>query len=73
MAIHPSTTSRVVPGWEVCPGQVVPLRAEAAPDPRCPTELEYRFVEASGRVAGCQGCHAQAADNDYLFTGSLSP
>jgi hypothetical protein len=30
-------------------------------------------VEASGRVAGCQGCHAQVADNDYLFTGSLSP
>jgi hypothetical protein len=29
-------------------------------------------VEASGRVAGCQGCHAQAADNDYLITGSLS-
>jgi hypothetical protein len=28
-------------------------------------------VEASGRVAGCQGCHAQRADNDYLFTGSL--
>jgi hypothetical protein len=30
-------------------------------------------VEASGRVAGCQGCHAQRADNDYLFTGALSP
>ncbi len=29
-------------------------------------------VEASGRVAGCQGCHAQRADNDYLFTGSLT-
>jgi hypothetical protein len=29
-------------------------------------------VEASGRVGGCQGCHAQRADNDYLFTGSLS-
>jgi len=40
----------VVPGWDVCPGQVVPLRAEAAPDPRCPTELEYRFVDASGSV-----------------------
>jgi hypothetical protein len=31
------------------------------------------MVEASGRVAGCQGCHAQRADNDYLFTGSLRP
>lgn len=30
-------------------------------------------VEASGRVDGCQGCHAEQADNDYLFTGSLSP
>lgn len=29
-------------------------------------------VEASGRVGMCQGCHAQVADNDYLFTGSLS-
>jgi hypothetical protein len=29
-------------------------------------------VEAQGRVAGCQGCHTQQADNDYLFTGSLS-
>jgi len=29
-------------------------------------------VEASGRVGGCTGCHAQVADNDYLFTGSLS-
>jgi hypothetical protein len=29
-------------------------------------------VEAQGRVGGCQGCHAQQADNDYLFTGSLS-
>jgi hypothetical protein len=29
-------------------------------------------VEASGRVAGCQGCHSQVASNDYLFTGSLS-
>ena len=29
-------------------------------------------VEAQGRVGGCQGCHAQRADNDYLFTGSLS-
>lgn len=29
-------------------------------------------VEASGRVAGCQGCHASKAANDYLFTGSLS-
>ncbi|NIM49006.1 MAG: hypothetical protein GTN62_04150 [Gemmatimonadales bacterium] len=29
-------------------------------------------VEASGRVAGCQGCHAGVAANDYLFTGSLS-
>ena len=29
-------------------------------------------VEASGRVPGCMGCHAQQADNDYLFTGSLS-
>jgi hypothetical protein len=28
--------------------------------------------EASGRVAMCQGCHAQRAANDYLFTGSLS-
>jgi hypothetical protein len=28
-------------------------------------------VEASGRVAMCQGCHAQAAANDYLITGSL--
>lgn len=29
-------------------------------------------VEASGRVAGCQGCHGGVAANDYLFTGSLS-
>jgi hypothetical protein len=29
-------------------------------------------VEASGRVGGCQGCHASKADNDYLFTSSLS-
>lgn len=29
-------------------------------------------VEAQGRVGGCQGCHTQRADNDYLFTGSLS-
>jgi hypothetical protein len=29
-------------------------------------------VEASGRVGMCQGCHAQEAGNDYLFTGSLS-
>ena len=36
----------VVPEWEVCPGSVVPLRAEAPPDPRCPTELEYRFRDA---------------------------
>lgn len=29
-------------------------------------------VEASGRVPGCQTCHASQAANDYLFTGSLS-
>ncbi len=29
-------------------------------------------VEASGRVTGCQTCHASKAANDYLFTGSLS-
>ncbi|MDH3292100.1 MAG: cytochrome P460 family protein [Gemmatimonadota bacterium] len=29
-------------------------------------------VEASGRVPGCQGCHASQAANDYLFTGSIS-
>lgn len=29
-------------------------------------------VEAAGRVEGCQSCHAQAADNDYVLTGSLS-
>ncbi|MGD2135880.1 MAG: cytochrome P460 family protein [Gemmatimonadales bacterium] len=28
-------------------------------------------VEASGRVAGCIGCHGQQAANDYLFTGQL--
>jgi hypothetical protein len=30
-------------------------------------------VAASGRVASCQGCHVQAAANDYLFTGPLQP
>ena len=25
-----------------------------------------------GRVPGCQQCHVQRADNDYIFTGSLS-
>ena len=25
-----------------------------------------------GRLAGCQSCHVARADNDYLYTGSLS-
>ncbi len=29
-------------------------------------------VEAEGRVAGCQGCHGAAKDNDYILTASLS-
>jgi hypothetical protein len=27
---------------------------------------------AQGKVAGCIGCHGAKADNDYVFTGSLS-
>lgn len=30
-------------------------------------------IEAEGRVPMCQSCHASQADNDYLFTGALSP
>lgn len=30
-------------------------------------------VDAAGRVSGCQACHAEQADNDYLFTGPLRP
>ena len=26
----------------------------------------------AGRVPGCQSCHGQEADNDYLFTGPLA-
>ncbi len=30
-------------------------------------------VQAQGRVAGCINCHRAAADNDYLYTGSIQP
>ena len=28
-------------------------------------------VEVEGRGPGCQACHSQRAENDYIFTGSL--
>ena len=28
---------------------------------------------AQGRVEGCIGCHASAADNDYIMTASIAP
>jgi hypothetical protein len=29
-------------------------------------------VEASGRLAGCQGCHGARRDNDYILTADLN-
>ena len=28
-------------------------------------------VEAEGKVEGCQACHSQQKDNDYIMTGSI--
>ena len=28
-------------------------------------------IDAEGQVSGCQGCHRQGADNDYVLTGDL--
>lgn len=29
-------------------------------------------MQMEGRLPGCQGCHGAKADNDYIYTGSLS-
>ena len=33
--------------------------------------LAYGTVEKEGMVEGCQTCHGDARDNDYVWTGPL--
>lgn len=34
-------------------------------------EMDGMSMPMEGRVPGCQNCHGQVADNDYLFTADL--